>query len=250
MKVAFDAAGERGITLLRHEGNMHSALAGLPSVPQLRGCGSWEKGYYLAFPLLGQSLEAAVQEESKSAGGANRRTTVALAVATAILRALSEVHARGLLHRDVTPANIMFGKGGSGIWLCDFGLARPYRDGKGHVPETHGHELVGTLAFASAAVRGGTRPARRDDIEALAYCVWYVVAGGRTPWVHDGTDEDLPSLARLVEKTGHPIVMRILSHARSLSFIGRPDYDGLLLDVKRARISGRCIPPGARAPNE
>ena len=250
VKVAFRVAGEDGIALLKHEGNMHSTLAGLPGVPQLKACGPWEKGYYLALPLLGMSLEKAVKDEGSAPGIPEMRITAALAVAMSVTQTLSKVHARGLLHRDVTPANIMFGRGGRGVWLCDFGLARPYRDEAGHVKESTGHVLVGTPGFASASVRAGVRPSRRDDIESLAYCVWYVLAGGELPWSGGGASRRLCDLAPLIEKTGHPVVMLMLSHARSLSFHAAPDYEALLLGIRQARISGQCIPPAARGPNE
>lgn len=40
-----------------------------------------------------------------------------------MLSALSHLHARGIVHRDVKPANILVGSGGGKILLGDFGLA-------------------------------------------------------------------------------------------------------------------------------
>ena len=249
VKVAFTVAGEHGITLLKHEGNMHSALAGLPGVPQLKSCGSWEKGYYLALPLLGASVEQALKESSGPASTREMRTATALAIAMSVTRTLSKIHGRGLIHRDITPANIMFGREGRGIWLCDFGLARAYRDENGHVPERSDQGLVGTHRFASASVRAGVRPSRRDDIESLAYCVWYVLAGGDLPWNSIWASPELCALAPLIENTGHPVVMFMLSHARSLSYQAAPDYEAILSAIRQARISGQCIPPASQAPN-
>ena len=238
VKVAFSESGDAGLTLLKHEGNMHSALAGVPGVPQLKACGPCEMGYYIALPLLGRTLRSSVQ---LAQGGEVERTleAMALAVALVVTRTLSKVHGRGLVHRDVTPDNIMFGREGRGIWLCDFGLARPYREASVHQLETRGNSLVGTDAFTSGPVRAGVRPSRRDDIESLAYCVWHVVSGGSTPWTAEPS-RSLDRLTPLIKNSGHPIVFRLLSHARSLPFRAEPDYEGLMLDIRRARVSGQC----------
>lgn len=249
VKVALTSEGEDGISLLQHEGNMHSTLVGVPGVPQLKACGPWEKGYYLALPLLGQTLSEAVRDKGSPAGISETRETAALAVCLVILRTLQKVHGRGLVHRDVTPDNIMFGQNGRGIWLCDFGLARPYRENRVHQEETRDNALVGTSAFVSAAVRAGVRPSRRDDIESLAYCVWYVICGGGTPWTQC-ENGSLDQMASLTKSTGHPIVFRLLSHARSLGFRSEPDYEGLMLDARRARASGQYIRSGVQGSSE
>ena len=41
----------------------------------------------------------------------------------ALLRSLKDIHKRGIVHRDVKPANFLFDyESGDGV-LCDFGLA-------------------------------------------------------------------------------------------------------------------------------
>lgn len=54
---------------------------------------------------------------------AGLRVEDALAVACAVARALVVVHARGFVHRDVKPANILFRADGTAV-LADFGIAQ------------------------------------------------------------------------------------------------------------------------------
>ncbi len=74
----------------------------------------------------------------------------ALAIATPVAGALDYAHDRGLLHRDVKPANILLSQpehdGQRRIFLADFGVARPVADPSGL---TATNLTVGTVTYAA-----------------------------------------------------------------------------------------------------
>ena len=72
-----------------------------------------------------------------------------IAIVTAIADALDHAHSRGLLHRDVKPANILLGAQGPGrgrVMLADFGIARRVDDFDGL---TSTNMTLGTPNYAS-----------------------------------------------------------------------------------------------------
>lgn len=72
-----------------------------------------------------------------------------VAITTAIAPTLDTIHDRGLLHRNVKPANILCSKIGTAeqrIALTDFGVAREINDQMGL---TAADMTVGTVAYAA-----------------------------------------------------------------------------------------------------
>lgn len=104
----------------------------------------------------------------------------ALLIAREVADALSYAHARGFVHRDVKPENILLADGHA--LLTDFGIARALTD------EPLDHERKGwsgTPAYASPERGDGTSPEDgRADLYSLG-CVLYEMLAGRPPFVAD-----------------------------------------------------------------
>ena len=98
-------------------------------------------------------------------------------IVTAVAGALDYAHARGLLHRDVKPANILLTHPDDEdrrILLADFGVARHLADISG-ITETN--VAVGTVAYAAPEQLVGSNIDGRADQYALAASAFHLLTG-------------------------------------------------------------------------
>ncbi|MBS4730652.1 serine/threonine protein kinase [Mycobacterium sp. SM1] len=105
------------------------------------------------------------------------------AIVTAVARALDYAHQRGLLHRDVKPANILLTAPEDGerrILLADFGVARQLADAGGL---TATNMAVGTVAYCAPEQLMGLEVDGRADQYALAATAFHLLTGA-PPYQH------------------------------------------------------------------
>lgn len=107
--------------------------------------------------------------------------------------ALAHAHARGVVHRDVKPENVMIEEESGRAIVTDFGIAQVV----GRV--TGDEEAVpGTAAYISPEVALGGMADARSDMYSLAVTAW-VAATGRLPYAGDST------AALLLAHVGSPV---------------------------------------------
>ncbi|APE17728.1 serine/threonine-protein kinase [Mycolicibacterium pallens] len=98
-------------------------------------------------------------------------------IITGVAEALDYAHSRGLLHRDVKPANILLGVPGSGderVMLADFGIAR----WMGQSSDLTGTNMtVGTVAYAAPEQLKGEQIDGHADQYALAATAYHLLTG-------------------------------------------------------------------------
>lgn len=114
--------------------------------------------------LRGETLAAAIERR-----GALPPAEVAR-LGRELARALEAVHAAGLVHADVKPANVVLEPDGR-VVLTDFGLGRLAR-----TPE-RGMRLSGTPVFMAPERLAGGPATAASDLYALGVTLWWALAG-------------------------------------------------------------------------
>jgi serine/threonine-protein kinase len=110
----------------------------------------------------------------------------ALEIIIQVAHALAHAHARGLIHRDVKPKNIMIGKDGS-VKLADMGLARETADIE--AAQTEAGKAYGTPYYISPEqIRGKVDIDGRADIYGLGATFYHMVTG-RVPFMAEDSAE-------------------------------------------------------------
>jgi serine/threonine protein kinase len=109
-----------------------------------------------------------------------------LAIAAQVAGALDAAHGRGLVHRDVKPANILIASeaaaaGADHCYLTDFGLTK---DTSSPVELTATGTFVGTIDYIAPEQIEGAKPTGHGDQYALA-CVLFECLTGRLPFARD-----------------------------------------------------------------
>ncbi|MEU1532880.1 bifunctional serine/threonine-protein kinase/ABC transporter substrate-binding protein [Streptomyces fagopyri] len=113
------------------------------------------------------------------------------ALGARLAEALSEVHAAGLVHRDVKPGNVLLAL--DGPRLIDFGIAQTH----GATALTEPGALIGTPGYlAPEQIRAGGGAVPASDLFALG-CVLAYAATGRRPF---GTGDPAAVLYRTVHE--------------------------------------------------
>lgn len=145
-----------------------------PNILPVLDSGSADGQMYLTMPYVaGGTLRARLRREQ------HLKTGDALAIARAVANALGHAHERGIIHRDVKPANILLDE--TRIVLTDFGIARAVTLAPG-AQRTESGVSVGTPEYMSPEHGTGARDLdARTDVYSLG-CVVYEMLAGEPPF--------------------------------------------------------------------
>lgn len=144
----------------------------------------------------------------------------ALVVGLEASRALAHAHQRGLVHRDVKPANLLFDEEGR-LRLADFGLARALAEASWTEPSGI---AVGTARYASPEQALGRRLDGRSDVYSLGLVLVECVTGS-VPFSADSTAATLALRTQGDLELGQELggIRSVLERAGRLDPDARPD---------------------------
>ena len=144
----------------------------------------------------------------------------ALDIARQLCAGLAAAHAKGVLHRDMKPANIMLDGRGQ-VVITDFGLA-------GVAEQIPGTELrSGTPAYMAPEQLEGKEVSVRSDIYALGLVLYEVFTGKRAFTDKPATslrnrEERTPSRPSSVVKDLDPAIERVILRCLETEPVARP----------------------------
>jgi len=205
------------------------SAAGLshPNVVSVFDSGSYHGTHFIVTELVeGQTLADRLQAGPMP-------SEEAVAVAVDVCRALEAAHARGLIHRDIKPGNVMLLLDGR-VKVVDFGIARA----AGSDTLTGTGVVLGSTAYLAPEQASGQPVDERADLYALG-CVLYEMLTGAVPfradtpvatmYRHVNEEPPPPSSIRPVPAGLEAIVMRCLEKDPRRRFDSAVDLEHALL---------------------
>lgn len=150
-----------------------------PNLISVHGAGRSGPRYWIAMEFVpGENLTAVIDR----IGSANMLDwRIALKVAAQVARALQAAHARGIVHRNIAPRNILIRKADEVVKLGDLMLARAI-EGLNEGSVTRPGELVGSVAYmAPERTFDESASDGRSDLYALGATL-YALLTGRPPF--------------------------------------------------------------------
>lgn len=153
----------------------HAASVQHPNVAAIYDVGEGGEDRYIVMELIrGETLKELIRRRGPLS------EDEALTIAERVARGLGAAHARGLVHRDLKPQNVLIGADGRPR-IVDFGIARA----AGATALTNTAAVIGTAHYFSPEQASGKVADQRSDLYSLGVLLFELLTG-RPPF--DGTN--------------------------------------------------------------
>ncbi|MCR9164936.1 MAG: serine/threonine protein kinase [Nannocystaceae bacterium] len=188
------ALDEQFVALFRNEAQI-SALLHHPNIVEVTEVAQIEDELcYVMRYVHGENLRKLLKKAQPHGG---IPLHVALSIVCAAARGLHHAHEQrgmdgrplGLVHRDITPSNLLIGFDGR-VRVADFGIAKAVE----RTEHTRGSMMKGKVGYMSPEQCQGARIDRRSDVHALGILLYEATTSARMFWA----EGDFAILSKIV----------------------------------------------------
>ena len=164
-----------GLRRFREEANALAMFQQHPSIIDCRELFRANGTAYLVMEYVeGRPLSELLRQ--REAAGQPFTESDLLGIAIPLAQGLAHIHRAGVIHRDITPANILVRKEDQRPVLIDFGAAR-------QAVAQHSRSLAPyTESYAALEQVAGGPLGPWTDLYGFGAVLWRIVAGGNRPW--------------------------------------------------------------------
>jgi hypothetical protein len=213
-----------------------------PGCQRAYGFGRDSQHVYIAYEYVpGRTFREALRAGELDDGAA-------IEACAQVLEALAHAHARGIVHRDVKPSNVLLAEGRDvSVRVLDFGLAQIQQaetlTAQGDVP--------GTLAYIAPERLAGGLTTEAADVWAVGLMLWEALAGRHPFWRSSlletarAIEAGAPSLGTVRPDLPKPLVAAI-SRALDLDPARRPSAAALAETLRLGRRRRRTRKTGGQ----
>jgi hypothetical protein len=174
--------------------------------------------------------------------------SAAIEACAQVLEALAHAHARGIVHRDVKPSNVLLAEGRDvSVRVLDFGLAQIQQaetlTAQGDVP--------GTLAYIAPERLAGALTTEAADVWAVGLMLWEALAGRHPFWRSSlletarAIEDGAPGLETVRPELPKPLLAAV-NRALDLDPAGRPSAAALAQTLRLAARKRRVRKSGGQ----
>jgi sugar lactone lactonase YvrE len=209
-----------------------------PNVVPIYDAGDVDGRLYLAMRLVeGPDLGSLLRVEGAL------EPDRAVAICAQIASALDAAHARGLVHRDVKPSNVLL-DGSEHVYLADFGLTRSLGN---PIAESGEERSIGTPAYLAPEQLEGLAVDGSADVYSLGCVIYECLTGERVfprdsrlaeAWAH--LEEEPPRASRTRRGLPEP-VDRVISRALAKEPAERYPTCGALVAAAERELGPRSV---------
>ena len=146
-----------------------------PNICAIYDIGESNGLYFIVMPFIeGKTLKEVINKQALE-------LLSALSIAIQVADAIAAAHARGIVHRDIKPTNVIVNDQGQ-VKVLDFGLAKMLENENETTPNldksmTEIGVPYGTLGYGSPEQAAGERVDHRTDIFSLGVMIYEMVTG-------------------------------------------------------------------------